>query len=63
MPPLAEELEEPQDERGSVERLPLFHPDKNLEGGLEIFLRKMLEYSPRNFGAQNLGAGLNCQDQ
>ena len=48
MPPLAEEPLETQDERGRVERLPLFHPDKDLEGG---------------FGAQNLGAGLNCQDQ
>ena len=48
MPPLVEELLEPQDEGGRVERLPLFHPDKDLEGG---------------FGAQNLGVGLNCQDQ
>ena len=46
MPPLAEEPQEPQDER-RLERLPLFHPEKDLEGG---------------FGAQSLGIGLNCQD-
>ena len=46
MPPLAEEPQEPQDER-RLERLPLFCPEKDMEGG---------------FVAQNLGVGLNCQD-
>ena len=48
LPPQAEELQEPQGERGRVERFPLFCPEKGLEGG---------------YVAQSVGYGLNCHAQ